>query len=254
MENEHSREILLTYFIICPIPDLWPAETQARNNNRRRSLTDLRTLPHAPTSIMYRLQSDPSLLRAVLRSAYLEALHSLALLASVSQGQVGLTKAIPCLPCTDRSRCQLGSTRNSGPAVHPSHSTAQLYSCPEFSDLGRNCACRSTVPGPMHVYNGQEHGIASALLFYHRAGNLLKHAFHHKFQTQTRDGDQTCAPETWSLNQKLQVNPNILGWGQFCKSVRSAEFRRGFHLGPFRSGLSYRRWLIFSLSSERRRK
>lgn len=49
------------------------------------------------------LQSYPSLLRAVLRSAYLAVLRSLALLASVSQGQVSSTKALLCLPCTDRS-------------------------------------------------------------------------------------------------------------------------------------------------------
>jgi hypothetical protein len=102
MVNEHTREILLTFFIICPKPDLWPAGTQARNNDRRRSLTSLRIC--APTSIIYRLQSHPSLLRAIWRSAYFAVLRSLALLASVSQGQVSSTKAILCLPCTDRSR------------------------------------------------------------------------------------------------------------------------------------------------------
>jgi hypothetical protein len=94
MANKLTREILLTSFIICPIPEQWPAGTQARNNGRRRSLTDL---------IKYRLQSHPSLLRAVLRSAYLAVLCSSALLASVSQGQVSSTKAILCLPYTDQS-------------------------------------------------------------------------------------------------------------------------------------------------------
>jgi hypothetical protein len=103
MTNEHTRKILLMSFIICPIPDLWPAGTQARNNDRRRCLTDLIIWPRAPTSIKYRLQSHPSLLRAILRSAYLAVLRSLALLASVSQGQVSSTKAILCLPCTNRS-------------------------------------------------------------------------------------------------------------------------------------------------------
>jgi hypothetical protein len=41
---------------------------------------------------------------------------------------------------------------------------------------------------------------------------------------------------------------------QSWKSFPSAEFRRSFRLGPSRSGLSYRRWLIFSLSLKRRRK
>jgi hypothetical protein len=101
MVNEHTREILLTSFIICPIPDLWPAGTQAQNNDRRLSLTDLRIWHRAPTSIIYRLQSHPSLLRTVLRSAYLKVS---AFLTSVSQGKVSSTKAILCLPCTDRSR------------------------------------------------------------------------------------------------------------------------------------------------------
>jgi hypothetical protein len=104
MANEHTREILLTSFIICPIPDLWPAGTQARNNNRRRSLTSLRIWPRPPTSIIYRLQSHPSLMITILSSAYLAVLHSLALLASVSQEQVSSTKAILYLPCTDQSR------------------------------------------------------------------------------------------------------------------------------------------------------
>jgi hypothetical protein len=84
MANKHTREILLTSFIICPIPDLWPAGTQARNNDWRQSLTDLIIWPRASTPIKYRLQSHPSLLRAVLRSAYLAVLHSSALLALVS--------------------------------------------------------------------------------------------------------------------------------------------------------------------------
>ena len=71
MANEHTREILLTSFIIRPIPDLWPAGSQARNNDRRRSLTDLTMWPRAPTSIKYRLQSHPWLLSSSLRSAYL---------------------------------------------------------------------------------------------------------------------------------------------------------------------------------------
>jgi hypothetical protein len=103
MANEHTKEILQMSFIICLIPDLWPAGTQARNNDRRQSLTNLIIWPHAPTSIKYRLQSHPSLLRAVLRSAYPAVLRSLALLGSVSQGQVSSTKAILCLPCTDQS-------------------------------------------------------------------------------------------------------------------------------------------------------
>jgi hypothetical protein len=103
MANKHTREILLTSFIVCPIPDIWPAGTQARNNDRRQSLTDLVIWPHAPISIKYRLQSHPSLLRAVSRFAYLVVLRSSAFLASVSQGQVSSTKAILCLPYTDRS-------------------------------------------------------------------------------------------------------------------------------------------------------
>jgi hypothetical protein len=104
MENKHSREILPTSFIICPIPNLWPAGTQAQDNDQRWSSTDSRIWTRALSLIIFRLQSHPSLLRSVLRFAYLEALHSLALLASVSQGQVSSTKAILCLPCTDRSR------------------------------------------------------------------------------------------------------------------------------------------------------
>jgi hypothetical protein len=86
---EHTREILRT------------AETQARNNDQRRSLTDLRKWSRTPTLVMYRLQSQPSLLRIVLWSAYLEAFFRLA---SVSHGQFSSTKVILCLPCTDRSR------------------------------------------------------------------------------------------------------------------------------------------------------
>jgi hypothetical protein len=142
MENEHTRDILLTSFIICPIPDLWPAGTQDQINDQRRYSTDLIIRPRARTSIIYRLQSHLSLLKAVLKSAYLETLRSSALLASVSQGQVSTTKAILCLPCTDRSRmtrsglcaCTMtsaGIDRHPGPAVHPSYSTAQLYFCPQ---------------------------------------------------------------------------------------------------------------------------
>jgi hypothetical protein len=45
MANKHTREILLTSFIICPIPDLWPAGIQARNNDQRQSFTNLIILP-----------------------------------------------------------------------------------------------------------------------------------------------------------------------------------------------------------------
>jgi hypothetical protein len=41
-------------------------------------------------------------------------------------------------------------------------------------DLGRNCASRSTFLGPMWVYNGREHGTASASPCSHRAGNWPK--------------------------------------------------------------------------------
>jgi hypothetical protein len=118
MENEHTREILLTSFIICPIPDLRPTGTQAQNNDGRRSITDLRIWTCNQTSIIYRLQSHPSLLRIVLRPAYLEALHSLALLASVSQGQVSSTKAILCIPCNQgRAEAYTPYTNYRGPAA-----------------------------------------------------------------------------------------------------------------------------------------
>jgi hypothetical protein len=104
-------------------------------------------------------------------------------------GTSQLIKAILCLPCKDRSRMtrsglcactmrQAGLTHHPGPAVHPSHSAAQPYSCPQGQtsgnprcDSGRNCASRSTFPGPMCVYNEQEHGTASASPCSHRAGN-----------------------------------------------------------------------------------
>jgi hypothetical protein len=98
-----SGSIALVPFLGFAFHCLWPARTQARNNNQRRSLTDLIIWSRAPISIKYRLQSYPSLLRAVLRSAYLVVLCSLALLASVSQGQDNLTKAILFLPRTDLS-------------------------------------------------------------------------------------------------------------------------------------------------------
>jgi hypothetical protein len=85
--KRHTREILLTSFIICPLPDLWLAGSQARNKDRRQSLTNLTMWPRAPTSIKYRLQSYPWLFSSSLRSAYLAVLRSLALLASLSQGQ-----------------------------------------------------------------------------------------------------------------------------------------------------------------------
>jgi hypothetical protein len=66
--KEHAREILLTSFIICPIPDLWPAGTQTRSNDQRRSLIDSIISARAPTSIKYRLQSHPWLLREILIS------------------------------------------------------------------------------------------------------------------------------------------------------------------------------------------
>jgi hypothetical protein len=137
-----------------------------------------------------KLQSHPSLLRAVLRSAYLTVLRSSAFLASV--GQVSSTKAILCLPYTDRSMmtrsglcaCTMTSARIDPPPGACSqskshcHSTAQLYSCPQGQtsgnprcDSGRNCASRSTFPDPMYVYNGLEHGTASASPCSHRAGN-----------------------------------------------------------------------------------
>jgi hypothetical protein len=187
MANEHTREILLTSFIICPIPYLWPAGTQARNNDRRRSLKNLIIWPRAPTSIKYRLQSHPSLLRAILRSAYLAVLLSSAPLASVSQGQVSSTKVILCLPSNDRlimtrsglCACTMTSVGiDPPPKSHPSHSTAQPYSFPQGRtsgnprcDSGQNCTSRSTFPGPMCVYNGPEHGTASASPCSHRAGN-----------------------------------------------------------------------------------
>jgi hypothetical protein len=123
MENEHTREILLTSFIVCPIPDLWPTGTQARNNDQRPSFTDLRIWPQVPTLIIYRLQSHPSLLKAVLRSAYLEALLFSTLLASVFQGQVSSTKAILCLPCTNQSRMTMSglcSCAKMSAGIHPS--------------------------------------------------------------------------------------------------------------------------------------
>jgi hypothetical protein len=58
----------------------------------------------APTSIIYRPQSQPWLLSSSLRPAYLAILRSPALSASVSQGYVSLTKDILCQPCTDLSR------------------------------------------------------------------------------------------------------------------------------------------------------
>jgi hypothetical protein len=189
MANEQTREIMLTSFIIYPIPNLWPAGIQARNNDRKLSLSDLITWPRTPTSIKYRLQSHPSLLRAILRSAHLAVLCSSALLASVSQGQVSSNKAILCQPCTDRSMmtrsglcaCTMtlaGIDLPPGPAVHPSHSTAQPYSCPQGQtsgnpqcDSGPNRASKSTFPGPMCVYNGPEHGTASSSPCFHRSGN-----------------------------------------------------------------------------------
>jgi hypothetical protein len=71
MANKHTREILLTSFIICPIPDVWPAGSQAWNNDQRQPLTDLTMRPLAPTSIKYRQQSHPWLLNSSLRYAYL---------------------------------------------------------------------------------------------------------------------------------------------------------------------------------------
>jgi hypothetical protein len=166
--------------------DLWPAGTHARNNNQRRSLTDLIICPRASTSIKYRLQSHPSLLRAILMSTYLAVLHSLALLASVSQGQVSSTKAILCLPCTDRSmmtKSGLCACTMTSAGIHPppgacSPSKSQLYCCPQGRTSGnpqcdseRNHASKSTFPGPMCVYNGPEHGTAPASPCSHRAGN-----------------------------------------------------------------------------------
>jgi hypothetical protein len=101
--------------------------------------------------------------------------------------QPRLTKAILCLPCTDRSRmtrsglcaCTMTSVGiDPGPEVHPSHSTVQLYSCLQGQTSGipqcgsgRNCTSRSTFLGPMCVYNGPEHGRGSASPCSHRAGN-----------------------------------------------------------------------------------
>jgi hypothetical protein len=98
------------------------------------------------------LQSHPSLLKPVLRSAYLAVLHSLALLASVSQGQVRYSMPTMHRPVKDdkvRSLClhQPGLIHHPGPAVHPSHSKAQPYSCQQGQtsgnprcDSGWNCA------------------------------------------------------------------------------------------------------------------
>jgi hypothetical protein len=141
--------------------------------------------PRAPTLIKYRLQSHPSLLRAVLRSAYLAVLSSLALLVGTSQLDQGypmptmpnhsmMTRSGLCASTMTSARIDLPPR----PAVHPSHSTAQLYSCLQGQtsgnhqcNSGRNCAFRSTFPGPMCVYNGQEHGTASASICSYKAGN-----------------------------------------------------------------------------------
>jgi hypothetical protein len=89
--------------------------TRARNNDRRQSSTDLGIWPCAPTLIIYRLQYHLSLLRAVWRYAYLEALLFLGLLRlRLSISVLGTTQLdqgyFLCLTCTDRSRMTLPIT------------------------------------------------------------------------------------------------------------------------------------------------
>jgi hypothetical protein len=83
-----------------------------------------------PPFFNYRLQSHFRLLRSSLRSAHHAVSRSPAL--STSQGQVSLTKALPNLPCTDRSMktrpglyaCTTTSARTDPPpgACYPSKS------------------------------------------------------------------------------------------------------------------------------------
>jgi hypothetical protein len=177
---------MLTSLIICPIPDLYPAGTQAQNNDQRRSLTDLIIWPPSPTLIKYRLQSHPSLLIAILRSAYFAVLCSLALLASVSQGQVSSTMLNMHRSINDdkvRSLSLHHDVSRDQPAARGLQSiqvTVQLnrtlahkgrLQANPRCDSGRNCASRSTFPSPMRVYNGREHGTESASPCSHGAGN-----------------------------------------------------------------------------------
>jgi hypothetical protein len=90
--------------IIYATPDLCPGGTKYQNKDQRQFFTKLEICPRAPTSIIYRPQSHPSLLRAYLWLAYLEILQSLALSASVSKIHVSSTKDILCRPWSDLSR------------------------------------------------------------------------------------------------------------------------------------------------------
>jgi hypothetical protein len=115
IKNEQTRDIQLAYLIICATPDLCLGGTQNWNKDQRRSFTNLEICPGAPTSIVYRPQSHPSLLKASLRPAYLEILWSLALSASVSQSHVSSTKDILCWPWT----CQGWPGQVSAPCPKP---------------------------------------------------------------------------------------------------------------------------------------
>jgi hypothetical protein len=103
MVNEYTREIQLACWIIHAIPDLWPRRTQFQNNDCRQSYTGLRIWLRALTLIIYRLEPQPLLLKAILKSAYCQALRLSAILASVFQGEVKSTKAFLSQPCTDWS-------------------------------------------------------------------------------------------------------------------------------------------------------
>jgi hypothetical protein len=103
MQNEQTRDIQLAYLIISATPD-GPGGTQDRNEDQRQSFPNFEICPCVPSSIIYRPQSHPSLLRAILRPAYLEILRSLTLSASVSQGHVSSTKNILCQPWSNLSR------------------------------------------------------------------------------------------------------------------------------------------------------
>jgi hypothetical protein len=179
-------------FIICPISDLWPAGTQARNKLPKAVLNRLENM--APHSNLDHIQNT---IPPLIADSSFEVCISrgLTFFGPLGIGVPGTSQLYQgysmrhrlCLPYTDQSRmtrsglcaCTMTSAGidlppgTCSPSKSQYSSTVLLPTKADFRqcDLGRNRASRSTFSGPMCVYNGREHGTASASPCSHRAGN-----------------------------------------------------------------------------------
>jgi hypothetical protein len=137
MVNERTRKILLTFFIICQIPDLWPARTQSWNNNQRRSLINLMAphsnLNHIQTTITP-LIAESSFEVCISRCLTFLGLFSINVpgTSQLNQGYSMPTMHRPVKYDKVRFLCLHHDISRDQPAtrgLQSSHSTDQPYSC-----------------------------------------------------------------------------------------------------------------------------